>query len=302
MSNSLLVIDSADLTKLDQKEVVSLAERASQEILLKINKAAVRIENAKAEAQNAKSMKAGWFGKTTKKADATADALVRTNEAIAEMHALIQESVRYTQTNRQLSKAMHLAMSKMVVEGFQSRDGELIHLNNSGEEFAQILLEEAESFSEKQLEIETLQARQAEEIRNVADGSEKLAEKIGQDIERLKQENHNHARHLKSIIVQKSDAILNRSDANDERHQKLIDGLQASTQAIRKSSDEQDRIHSEQILELQKRVGDQEMVIEAFRQAQAGLAPKSVTYLATALSVVAIGISGFVLSSLTWLG
>jgi hypothetical protein len=295
LSNSLLVIDSADLTKLDQKQVVSLAEQASREILLKINEAAVRIEKAKDEAQKAKTMKAGWFGKTTKKADATADALVRTNEAIAEMHALIQESVRYTQVNGQLSKAMHLRMSAMVVEGFRNRDGELIHLNNAGEEFAQILLEEAETFADKQFEIETLQARQAEEIRNVAHGSEKLAEKIGQDIERLKQDNQKHAQHLKSIIVQKSDAILNRSDANDERHQKLIDGLQASTQAIRKSSDEQDRIHSEQILELQKRVADQEVVIEALRETQAGLAPKSVTYLASALSVFAIAISGFLL-------
>jgi len=71
--------------------------------------------------------------------------------------------------------------------------------------------------------------------------------------------------------------------------------LQASTQAIRKSSDEQDRIHSEQILELQKRVAEQEVVIEALRQTQAGLAPKSVTYLASALSVFAIAISGFLL-------
>lgn len=295
MTNSLLIIDSADLTKLDQKEIVSLAEQASRDMLLKINEAAIRIENSKDEAEKAKNMKAGWFGKTTKKADATADALVRANEAIAEMHALIQESVRYTQLNRQLSKAMHSALSKMIFEGFKNQDGELTHLNKSGDEMAQIILEEAENFSEKQLEIETLQARQAEEIRNVAVGGERLAEKIGQDIERLKRENEDHAHHLKSIIVEKSDAILNRSDANDKMHQKLIDGLQASTKDIRQSSDEQDRIHSEQILDLQKRVADQEALLEASRQAQAQLAHKSLTYMATALSIFAIGLSGFLL-------
>ena len=46
---------------------------------------------------------------------------------------------------------------------------------------------------------------------------------------------------------------------------------------------------------IQKRVADQEVVIEALRETQAGLAPKSVTYLASALSVFAIAISGFLL-------
>lgn len=295
MTNTLAIIDSADLTKLDQKKVVSLAEQASQDILWKIKEASARIEDAKSEAEKAKTMSAGWFGKTAKKTDATADALVRTNEAVADMHALVQESIRFTQLNGQLSKAMHLAMSKMVVEGFRDRDGEIVQLNDSGAEFAQILVDEAESFSEKQLEIETLQARQASEIRSVAEGSERLAEQLGQDIERLKKENLDHSRHLKNIIIKKSDAILSRSDENDERHQKLIDGLHESTQELRESSDDQDRIHTAQILELQKAVIDYKQKISALEEVQGRFAPKYLTYLATVLSLCAVGLSGFIL-------
>lgn len=295
MTNTLAIIDSADLTKLDHKKVVSLAEQASQDILWKIKEASVRIEDAKSEAEKAKTMKAGWFGKTGKKTDATADALVRTNEAVADMHALVQESIRFTQLNGQLSKAMHLAMSKMVVEGFKDRDGEIVHLNDSGAEFAQILMEEAESFSEKQLEIETLQARQANEIRSVAEGSERLAEQLGNDIERLKKENLDHSRHLKSIIIKKSEAILSRSDENDERHQKLIDGLHESTQALRESSDDQDRIHTAQILELQKAVIDYKQKLSALEEVQGRFAPKYLAYMATILSLCAVGLSGFIL-------
>lgn len=295
MTNTLAIIDSADLTKLEHKEVVSLAERASRDILQKIKEASVRIEGAKSEAEKAKTMKAGWLGKTAKKTDATADALVRTNEAVAEMHSLVQESIRFTQLNGQLSKAMHLAMSKMVVEGFKNRDGEIVHLNDSGAEFAQILMEEAESFSEKQLEIEMLQAKQAEEIRSVADGSERIAKNLGQDIERLKQENLVHSKHLKSIIIKKSEAILSRSDANDERHEKLIDGLHKSTKALRKSSDDQDRIHTTQIRDLQKAVADYEHKLSALKEVQNRFAPKYLPYIATALSLCAVVLSGFVL-------
>jgi len=290
---ALTIIGTADLSKLKQQEIKSLAEQASREILIKIKASADRIETAKSDAEGARNMKSGWFGKTSKKTDATSKALVRTNEAVADMNSLIQESIRFTQLNTQLSKAMHLAMSRMVVDGFENHKGELVNLNESGEEFAQILVEEAESFSEKQMEIEQLQVRQAEELHSVAAESERLAMELGENIERLKQESVDHAQRLKQMITRKSEAILSRSDANDELHQKLIEGLQESTQELRQSSDEQDRIHSAQIAALQQLVERQHGKLAVLEEAQPRHAPRPLAYSAIALSVCALLVSGY---------
>ncbi len=295
MNKALAIIDTADLGKLKQTEIKSLAEQAAGEILLKINEAAERIETAKSDADRARNLKTGFFGKTSKKADATANALVRTNEAVADMHVLIQESVRFTQLNSQLSKAMHLAMSKMVVEGFRDHSGELVNLNESGAEFVQVLVEEAESFSQNQLEIEKLQARQAEEIHSVAAESERMAIELSQDIERLKQQSTEHTEHLKDIITQKSETILRQSDANDEVHQQLIEGLQKSTQAIQHSSNAQDRIHTAQILELQKKLTHCAEKMATLEKEQSRRASKSLAYLAATMALSALGVSGYVL-------
>jgi len=290
---ALALIDTADLGKLKSREIRSLAEQAAREILLKIKAAADRIETAKSDAEGARNMKTGWFGKTSKKADATSRALVRTNEAVADMNGLIQESIRFTQLNSQLSKAMHLAMSRMVVDGFENHKGELVNLNESGEEFAQILVEEAESFSEKQFEIERLQAQQAEELHSVASESERLALELGQDIERLKQQSEDHTQRLKQMITRKSEAILSRSDANDELHQELIEGLQESTRSIRQSSDEQDRIHSAQIAALQQLFEQQHEQLAALEEAQPRHAPRPMAWAAIALAVCALLVSGY---------
>lgn len=254
---ALKVIEKTDISSLDNRQIKSLAAEAAREILLKINSAAQRIEEAKQAADSARSMSSGWFGKTKRKADATAEALTRTNAAVADMNALIQESIKFTQINAQLSKAMHMAMSKMVAEGFKDRDGKLISLNESGQEFASLLLQEAEEFSERQLQIETLQARQAEELQSVREGSNRLAEQLGRDIKKLEDETRNRTSQLKEIIEKRSVEILSRSDENDARHDRLIQELQQSAEAIRKASDDQDAIHSAQIAQLQELVKKQ---------------------------------------------
>lgn len=301
-SSVLKVIENTDISSLDNRRINSLAAEAAKEILLKINNAAQRIEQAKNSANAARSMKSGWFGKTRRKADATADALTHTNTAVADMNALIQESVKFTQINAQLSKAMHMAMSKMMAEGFKDRDGHLISLNESGEEFANLLLQEAEDFSERQLEIETLQARQAEELQSVRESSKQIAHQLGKDIHRLQEETRHHTSQLKDIIEQRSAEILNRSDENDARQDLLIQDLQQSAEALRKASDDQDAIHTAQIAQLQELVQKQGTAIEELKQLQRLSVLKYWVFAALVGSFAASGLSVWVYVALAQSG
>jgi hypothetical protein len=140
------------------EDLQALAERKATEILQKIGETNARIAEAKEEADSAKAMKSGWFGKTGKKADATANAVVATNAALSEMNNLIQESVRFTCASIQFAQVMHKTMSYMMVKGFRDNDGNVKKLAGDSKKFAQQILDEADNFVQKQLKVENKQA------------------------------------------------------------------------------------------------------------------------------------------------
>jgi hypothetical protein len=163
-------------------ELQKLAENKSIEILQKINATAERIREAKHEADLAKAMKSGWFGKTGKKADATANAVVAANTALSEMNNLLQESIRFTCSSIQFAQVMHKTMAYMMVNGFKDTNGQITRLSSGSQEVVQLILEEADDFVTKQLAVEEKQA----EMHRRLDEKDKIDGEQNQRLENLK--------------------------------------------------------------------------------------------------------------------
>jgi hypothetical protein len=163
------------------RELQALAENKSIEILQKINATTERIAEAKEVAENAANMKSGWFGKTGKKATATANAVVATNEALSEMNDLLKESIRFTCSSVQFAQVMHKTMAHMMVKGFKDTDGQIIKLSGDSKEVVQSILDEADDFVKKQLVVEEKQA----EFHAKLDEKEKIDEEQNRRLEKL---------------------------------------------------------------------------------------------------------------------
>jgi hypothetical protein len=165
-------------TDIAPAELQKLAEKKSVEIFQKIKASAERIAEAKElaeEAKNAKGSKAGtiagavFFGipglifarknsARAKKLDLTTDGLLKTNEAIAEMNNLIQESIGFTCVSIQVAQIMHKTMTNMMVNGFRDTDGQITRLSSECKEAVQSILDEADDFVKKQRAVEEAQA------------------------------------------------------------------------------------------------------------------------------------------------
>jgi hypothetical protein len=201
-------ITSLKFDSLSRNQLTAYGEKASSAILEKINQSAERIALAKRRASDAESMKTGIFGGTAKKTDATATAVVATNEAVHEMNELMRALIVYTQLNSKLSKVMNGAMARMMAEGFKDRDGHLVELNQNGEDFANIVMQEAEDFSTRQLEVENMQSEQSAKIEDINKQSLKRS-----------QENENKISELKRI----AQSEVKRNRANIDANKSIID-------------------------------------------------------------------------------
>lgn len=250
--------DKANLNTLAKEERALLGNALSWAITRKIDATAEKIEEAKENAENAGAMKTGLFGKTGKKATATAVAVVATNEALVEMNEMIRTLVTYTRLNAKLSGVMRQAMAKMIAEGFKNQDGQLKELNKNGEEFANVVLGEAEDFTNRQLEIEILQAKQQEQLAKATAEGKQQAEKLEQEIQKLEEASKQHLLIVQKDIDAKMHKAMNRSDENDALHAKQISELQGKAANIDKASSQQDEIHTQQINDLQAKTEELE--------------------------------------------
>lgn len=266
--NVLNAISTIDFDLLNHDELKLYGERVAAAILEKINDAAERIARAKNRSKRAADMDTGFFGGTSKKAKATSDALVATNEALHEMNELMRALIVYTQLNGKLSKVMNSAMARMMAEGFKNHSGDLVELNKNGEEFAQVVMQEAEDFASRQLEIELLQQKQAEAIKSVEAGSDQKARVLARQIVELQKKREAHVAGIQSDLtariqgnMARIESTMNRSDENDALHQRLIDELQQKTDKLNKESTQQDLLLSKQIASMGKIIKSQNIKI-----------------------------------------
>ena len=89
---------------------------------------------------------------TKKKINATSEALVQTNKAIAEMNNVVQESIKFTCVSYVFAEIMRDTLQIMITQGFKNTNGELVRLNENGREAAELVLQETESFVQRQKE------------------------------------------------------------------------------------------------------------------------------------------------------
>lgn len=239
-----------ELENVNKNEMKIMVEKKSSEILLRVHAVSERIEQSKNMAKNAQNMKSGLFGRTGRKATATANAVVSTNEAIAEMNNLIQESIKFTCTSVDFSATMHQTMAKMVANGFQKSNGEMVKLNQTGQEFADLIISEAEDFTVKQLEVEKLQQKQSERIDRIKDTSDAKDEELENLIKNLQQESEKHDTELEESISMKTANILSHSDNKDIEHDEQIINIQRISKEFRSVSDSNDERHDRLIREV----------------------------------------------------
>lgn len=304
--NILEIISSVNFDLLKPDDLKVYGERVAAAILEKINDAAKRIAAAKVSSERAAAMDPGMWGKTSKKATATSDALVATNEAIHEMNELMRALIVYTQLNGKLSKVMNEAMSHLMVKGFKDHTGQIVELNKNGEEFAQIVMQEAEDFSSRQLEIELLQQKQAEAIKSVEAGSDEKARVLAGQISELQKKREAHVANVQLELtariegnMARIESTMSRSDENDAIHQRLINELQQTTAKLNKKSTQQDILLGNQIASLSKVVKNQnikmrELVAQVEAEAQVGKTYRMALFAVGAVALVSLGLS-------TWL-
>lgn len=239
-----------DIVRLDDQAQNDLALKKANEIFCRIESVANRIKESKEESGKVKDMSSGWFGKTSRKADATAKALVSTNEAMADMNNLIMESVRFTCRSVDFSRVMLKAMSKMIATGFQDRDGALIKLSENGTEIAEIIMSQAEDFTKKQAEVEKAQERLAAQICDVEKQSSQKDSELEMALSVLALETKRQDAELKLAIEEKTREILLQSDENDEKQNREIMVLELKAKEIANISESNDQKHDKEIQDL----------------------------------------------------
>jgi hypothetical protein len=153
----VIMLQEENREDLSPKKLKEIAEIKSAEILLKIDESTRKITEAKENAVFAKEMKAGPFGKTKKKLDAISSAMVMTTDALAQMNNLIQESIHFTCSSVKFAQVMHKTMAHMMVNGFKDANGNIQRLSDDSKEAVNEIIEEAEDFVRKQLEVERKQ-------------------------------------------------------------------------------------------------------------------------------------------------
>lgn len=224
-----LQITSSKLENMSTEQLENFAEEKSKFILEKIEFSVQKISEAKEAAEAASNMRSGWFGKTGKKADATANAVITTNEAVAEMNELLQESIRFTCLTFGFAQTMSKHMSALILNGFKNHDGEFIELSDNSKEQALYIVQQAEAFAKNQLELEIRQAAQDSKIND-------FTNKVLNNESRLDEKD--------LLDKEQSEKIISLSNENKEQNKKLSE--------IHFSLSEKEKIDEEQSQRLEE--------------------------------------------------
>lgn len=238
-----LQISSSKLDKMTAKQLELFAEEKSKLILEKIELSTQGISKAKEEAKKASKMKSGWFGKTTKKTDATANAVIATNEAMAEMNELLQESIRFTCLSLSFAQAMSKHISALMVNGFKNRDGEFIKLSDDSKEQAFYIIQQAEAFAKNQLEVELKQSEQDSKIENLAD-------KVSNNANRLDEKDKVDA--AQSQRLEELEELLKNKDTVDQQQEEEISKNKEAIKVLFEYVKQKDILDKEQSEEIEK--------------------------------------------------
>ena len=143
--------------EIDSPKVKEYIKKEIQKITTHIDTLGKKIEESKKEAEAAQNQKSGLFGKTAKKADMIANALVKNAEADSEMHTLVQQVIKFSCLSTFAYHNIVQELNDIMENGFKNSDGDIIHLNNTSKELAESVIysvQEANQTNEKHIELE----------------------------------------------------------------------------------------------------------------------------------------------------
>lgn len=209
-----LAITTSEINAMSLSQIDKLAEEKSRFILKKIALSTEKIEYAKENAERAHDMKVGFGGKTKKKVEATANALVDTNEAVAELNEIVRESIRFTCMSVNFAQAMSKYMSVLLYNGFESQGGEIIKLDADSKEQALYIIQQADEFTKRQRAVERQQTEHDTKIaqlsRDISSNASRLNEKDRIDAEQTQR-------------LKEFETLLEQKDSLDESQSKRIE-------------------------------------------------------------------------------
>ena len=247
MNNDLIRLDEGEVKAIQQMnsaELQEYAEKKSAAILEMINESSRKVTEAKNAAESAKRMKIGFLGRgTAAKATATANALTKTNLAVAELAQLQKEAIHFTCMSAEFARVMHQTMAKMMASGFRDAHGCIQMVDSNAQEFAQHILDEAEAFTKNQKAVEEHQAAQDKKLDAFSKNQKAVAERQAvqdrtiQDI---------------SQIVHDNQRRLQKKDDVDAAQQRGIDTNKADISANRALIEENRSTNQEQNKEIQR--------------------------------------------------
>ena len=180
MEIDLISLSNLSKSQLDSPKVKDYIKKEIQKITTNINELGRKIDKSKEEAEKAQRQSTGWFGKTSKKTDMIANALVKNAEADAEMHTLIQSIIKFSCLSTYSYHIVLQEMSGAIQNGFKNTDGDIIHLNNTAKDIAESIIysvQEANQINEKHLKLENKSNENDERHdRQIAELYEKIKE------------------------------------------------------------------------------------------------------------------------------
>ena len=143
--------------EIDSPKVKEYIKKEIQKITTHIDTLGKKIEESKKEAETAQNQKSGLFGKTAKKADMIANALVKNAEADSEMHTLVQQVIKFSCLSTFAYHNIVQELNDIMENGFKNTDGDIIHLNNTAKDIAESIIysvQEANQTNEKHIKLE----------------------------------------------------------------------------------------------------------------------------------------------------
>lgn len=233
---------------LKPEDLKVLAQKKSTEILSKIQRVGSKINEAKSLTREAENVKRSWnpFGesKAEKRSKLNTKANAMQNEAMAEMNALIQDSIKLTTISYGFAQAMAQTIAAMLENGFKDKDGDIQKLHGVAKEQALAMLDEARKFVKHQREYEERQERQEDQIfalqSDIAEHKEeyeKRQERQERDISTHRQKIQKLHEQLESkrTKIKELESTLESKKYIDEEQQAQINKLQNRVQYLKAS-------------------------------------------------------------------
>lgn len=263
-NNEISTINATEIKKMQPEALQKFAEEQSAIILVKVEECVKSLSKyqdmsfSSTELEGFDNIK-NFFTAGNYKRDKDLTTL-RTNlekthsetgKVMFNLLGLVQESVKFTCTSIELAQCMHRAMAAMMASGFKDSDGRMHKIDENAQEFANYILDQADTFVTNQQEFDsrmTSMEKLIEDFRKIeVEHDKKLDEAIN-----ATQNNASKIENILSVDNEQNEAIkaqrtkdlehdqrLDNIDVTDKRQDEAIEAVALESKA---KDNEQDNI------------------------------------------------------------